>query len=463
MGVPTPSSSRSGTDRPVPQIPRLRSLLGISSFLKDPMGHFRNRFDEHGDTIRSYFGGMYPAIFTHRPSLIRHVLQKNHRNYQKGINQAGVIGHFLGNGLLSSNGDYWLQQRRLIQPGFHHQRLQGVLRIMEDVVQTELLRLQKHIDTGSTVDIFPEMVRMTFDIIARSIFRTGITEAERELLARNFSVLQEYLVKVIRLPFLKPWFRISGQQSKHEEVARSIAEVLLKYINERMGNNRVDDDLLQMLVDSRYEESGAGMTARQILNEVNILIVAGHETSANALSWILKLLAEHPEAAVRLKREADENLGSGGFGLAQLRKLAYTRQVIEEGLRLYPPAWFIDRVAIDDDEFEGVRIPAGANVAMLIYFTHRDPEYWVDPDQFQPERFSPEARKSHVPFQYLPFGGGPRLCIGHQFAMMEMQVALACFLRAFRPVPVPETNAVQPTPMITLRPDPGIPIRLEPW
>lgn len=425
---------------------------------KNPIPGFLHNFQEHGDTYRAYLGGIQPMMVTKDPDIIRHVLQKNHRNYIKTPIIFEKLRRFLGNGLLTSEGPYWLQQRRLIQPGFHRQRLQALVEIINQVIaQTEVKALE-HSGEGKEVDVYPMMMRLAFDIVTRSLFSTAVSDEKLDLLSNSLTSIQAFLVQQIRQPYLNPWFRISGQLAKHVNLGKAADEVLLGLIRDRRNSGESQEDLLQMLLDARYEDTGEGMSDQQLLEETNILITAGHETTANALSWIFYLLAKHPDKQDRLRSELEEVLGTEAPTFMDLPKLSYTTQVIEEGMRLYPPAWVTDRQAAQDDEVKGHHVPKGTMVVLAIYALHHDPKFWDDPEVFRPERFAPAARKQmNSNYSYLPFGGGPRLCIGNSFAMMEMQLVLAHYLRRYR-LQWQEEEAPEMLPLVTLRPKNGVPI-----
>lgn len=449
------------TPRTIPQIPRLRTVLNSFRFLQVPLQVLDGYLADYGDTMRTYIGGIYPGLMTVNPAIIQHVLQKNHRNYRKSPIQFDKLAHYLGNGLLTSDGDYWLRQRRLIQPGFHRQRLAGLTDIMLEVIDQSMDRIQADMNKNGQVDAYPHMMETAFRIIARSLFSAEMPEEELKILSDRITVLQEFIIRQIRQPFLEPWFRFSGQVRHHEQLSEEIDAILLKYIQQRKQSGETPDDLLQMLLDARYEDTGEGMTEKQLLDEVTILLVAGHETSACALAWTWYLLGRHPEVVQRMQEEASAVLGERRPSFEDLRNLTYTYQVIEESMRLYPPVWITDREAIDDDHVAGVDIPKGTTVIIYIYGAHHNPEQWEDPERFDPDRFSQKNKKNQEAFSHLPFGGGPRLCIGNNFAMMEMQLVLAQMIRRFH-IELLSGQEMTPLPLITMRPKEGVRMRFEP-
>lgn len=434
-------------------VDRIKSIRYALKYANDPITGMLENFEKYGETYSGYLGAIQPMMVTKNPEIVRHVLQKNHRNYIKTPMIFDKLRRFLGNGLLTSEGQYWLQQRRLIQPGFHRQRLEALVDIMDRVI----IESEKQLDDkkGGEVDIYPMMMRLAFDMVSRSLFSTAVEEEKLDFLSNSLTNLQSFLVQQIRQPYLNPWFRVSGQLKQHVRLSQAADKILLEIISQRRAAKEEHHDLLQMLLESRYEETGEGMTDQQLIEESNIIMTAGHETTANALSWIFYLLAKHPDVVSKLRTELDTVLGDRRPAFADLRQLPYTTQVIEEGMRLFPPAWITDRQAVSDDEVNGVRIPKGTMVVLMIYGLHQDPKYWSDPADFRPERFAPAEKKKLPPYVYLPFGGGPRLCIGNNFAMMEMQLVLAHYIRKYDLSLLPDQE-VEMLPLVTLRPKNGI-------
>jgi cytochrome P450 len=437
-------------------IPRLKTFSTSMRFLKDPMSIIAENLAHYGTSYFFYIGGVYPSIFTADPAFIQHVLQKNHRSYQKSPLHFEHLGHYLGNGLLTSDGDYWLRQRRLIQPGFHRSRLASLTQLMQSVIQESETRFDQLAAQG-TFDIAHEMMGTAFRIITRSIFSTNVKEEELEEMSEQITTLQAFIIQLIRQPYLNPWRKLSGQVRKHEQIATKFDETILGYIHARKSSGEYRDDLLQMLLDSRYEDTGEPMSEQALLDEVKILFVAGHETSANALAWSWYLLSQHPEVVAKIRAELDEVAPDRSLEFEDLGKLEYLTQVIEEVLRLYPPAWITDRQAAKDDEFNGIKIKKGTFLVTYIYGVHHSADYWEDPEAFRPERFAKGHKLEH-PYAYIPFGGGPRLCIGNHFAHMEMQLVIANLIRRYD-FELDADHLVEKQPLITLRPRYGIKMR----
>lgn len=440
-------------------VPRYKTLRSITRFLENPVPVLMEYVENYGDTFGYYVGGKQYAILSVDPEVNRHVLQTNHRNYKKSFILTDVLGKYVGHGLLTSNGDYWLRQRRMIQPGFHRGKLQAISGIMVDVMEDFMTKLEASMTAENTTVVMDEkMMELAFDMVAKSLFTTSADEKTLKTLADHTTSIQEFVTKQIRQPFLNPWFQVSGKVKKHLGIANETHQIMLEIIRERKESGVAHDDLLDMLLSAKYEDTGEGMNEKQLMEESLILFVAGHETTANALTWIFYLLTQHPDVVDKLRAEFEEQLGDRPPAFEDFRNLPYTTQVIEEAMRMYPPAWTTDRVAIEDDEINGLKIPKGTIVMNFIYGAHHHPKYWDSPEEFRPERFEKTVKKQQKPFMYFPFGGGPRLCIGNSFSMMEMQLILAQMLRKFDLRLVPDqTIAIHP--MITVRPK--YPIKIE--
>ncbi len=410
---------------------------------------------EHGPTYASYLGGAERIIYTADPELIQYILQKNQKNFGKSRLQTKVLSRFAGKGLLTVEGDYWRQQRRLIQPGFHKEKLSGLVDIMLSVIDSQLDLLEAKFEKQSVINISEEMMEMAFQIVAKSLFSTHTEAQDLKDLSDNITDIQRFVIKQVRQPFKIPWYYLSGQFRQADQTATHTRKILQDFIDLRRQETGEYHDLLDMLLSARYEDTGKGMTDTQLVDESLIFFSAGHETSANALAWTWYLLAQHPEVIHKIKEEITEVLADRPPSFMDLRRLSYTMQVVQESLRLYPPAWIMDRIALADDEFKGLKIPKGTMIFPFIYGVHRLPDYWKNPDDFNPDRFEKNLTKDRSAFSYLPFGGGPRMCIGVNFAYMEMQLVIVQTLRRMS-FELVDQEAVIPQPLITLRAAGGI-------
>ena len=445
-----------------PLVPRYISLVRAASFIANPIPILSANLNQYGRTYRFHIGGFKKGMVTTEPEIIQHVLQKNNRNYKKSEIQTDLLAHYIGKGLLTSEGAYWLRQRRLIQPGFHRDRLAKLVQIINDEIGICIKQLHKSAQTNKIVDLYEVMHTLAFRIVAKTLFSTGMNESQISKLSRQITDIQSFIVKQIRQPYAHLWHRWSGQIQACEGLAKETRQILSSIIEQRLGSGEQLDDLLQMLIDSRYEDTGEQMTLSQLLDECLILFVAGHETSANALAWTFYLLAKNPGKVIPLIRDTQVWVNYGkNPTFNHLKSLTYTTQCIEEALRLYPPAWIIDRVAIEKDTISGYKIPRNTLVILYIYGSHHDSALWNDPESFKPERFDTKTRKSIPDFAYFPFGGGPRLCIGNNFAMMEMQLVLTRLIKEFDFVLQSPSQATL-HPLITLRPLEKLEFRIVP-
>ncbi len=384
------------------------------------------------------------------PDGIRRVLQEPHRNYNKDVPDHNVLRLVLGNGLLTNDGASWLKQRRLIQPAFHRERVTALGTLM---VEATLVRLEQW-ETGGLngtnqpFDLTAEMSGLTLGIVGQALFGT-VLSVQTERIGWALTEVNRRLAEAFYLPWLL-WLP-TPQRHRLSVARRELDAVVEAIIRVRRARRQQHDDLLELLLEARDEETGEGMTDRQVRDEVLTLLLAGHETTANALSWTFLLLAQHPRVEARLQEEYQGVLSGRPPAIEDLPRLLYTRMVIEEAMRLYPPAWGLGRRALGEDEIRGYAVPQVAYVLLFPYVTHRHPAFWEWPDTFEPERFSTERAAERPPFAYFPFGGGPRLCLGNQFALYEAQLILATILSRYRLRLLPE-RIVTPQPLVTLRP-----------
>ena len=445
--------------RRLPAVSRLRSLLDSRHLGGDAAQVFRAHSRSLGETFLFRFGGFKRAIVSSDPAVLEHVLKTNHANYHKSEFQTARIQHFLGPGLLILHGQPWQRQRRLIHHGaFRPAKVASVASAMHECLDESLARFDGEIRRGP-VDIYPEMMRMTFRMVSRLVFSASLPDEDIDRISGAISTIQEFMVRQIVHPYLNPWFAVSGALRRHERMRDRCNQIVLDLIRRRRRHPGRSDDLLQVLMDAVSDETGEPMSDEAILHECMHLLVAGHETSSNALCWTLYLLSTHPEHVERVRAEYERVAGDSVLQYADLAQLPVTTQVVEESLRLYPPFWMVDRVAVADDHVMGVRIPKGTIVVAFIYGAHRSPRLWEDPDRFVPERFSPERKAAQPPFSYLPFGGGPRGCVGGNFAMLQMLMIVGRLLRRYDFELAPGQD-VSPRSMVFLRPSHGIRMRV---
>ncbi|MBT8219747.1 MAG: cytochrome P450 [Bacteroidia bacterium] len=445
----------------IPTVPRFRSIVNLTRFLDNPLPIIKDALNTYGDTYMVYLGGTLRNIMTINPDVIQHILQKNHKNYIKSDITKKRLGKYLGRGLLTTDGAYWLRQRRLIQPGFHKAKLALLIQTMNDEITRYIANLEKRILKGQNiVNINNEMMELTLNIVCKTLFGSGMTQNQVQDFGKNVHKVQGYLVREIRSPIFNWWRKINGQERKAREISHAINETVMGFVRKRRDSGERHEDLLDMLIYSQYEDTGTFMEDKQIQDEALILFVAGHETSAVSTSWTFMLLSQHPEVRRLIVQELDETKDDQIPGFEDIPKLDYSRQVVSESMRLYSPAWIIDRLALEDDEVAGYKIPKGSMIAAFVHGVHRSEKYWSNPDQFDPSRFEKSKMKERHPFSYFPFGGGPRLCIGQHFALMEMQLIISRLSQKFNYTLV-NPSIPEPKPLVTLRPEEDIMLRVE--
>lgn len=388
---------------------------------------------------------------------MKHVLVDNSANYDKQTRGYDVLRQFLGNGLLTSSGDFWRRQRRIAQPAFHRKRIAGFADIMVSDTLDMLRRWDDVAALGNSVDLAHEMMSLTLRIVGKTMLSTDVHDSA-DAVGNAVTVLNEWADAAIDslLPIGFP----TPATLRARDASRRLDRVIGDIVARRRAGEQAED-LLAMLMEAKDAETGESMTDKQLRDEVMTMFLAGHETTANALAWTFYLLSTHPDIERRVRAELDAALGGTPPSLADLPRLPYLLQVIKEAMRLYPPAWMIDRNAVADDEIGGYRIRRGTLVLISPYVTHRHPGMWPNPEGFDPERFTPEAEESRPRYAYFPFGGGPRQCIGNSFAMMEAQLIVATVLQRFKPWLVPG-HPVAPQTLITLRPRWGLRMGLMP-
>jgi cytochrome P450 len=426
---------------------------------KDPTGLFLRSTREHGDIVLFRFGPFRYFLANH-PGAAKHVLVDNHKNYVKSRSYRG-LKLLLGQGLLTSEGDFWRRQRKLAQPAFHRERLAGFARTMVDATDAMLGRWSR-VAAGEAFDVHAEMMRLTFRIVGQTLFSTDVeSDADAVGPALNVAIhfANDYAESLAPIPVWLP----TPHNLQFKRAVRTLDTLVQRIILARraQGVGGETGDLLSMLMSVEDEETGERMSDRQLRDEVMTLVLAGHETTANALSWTFYLLSRHPDVERRLFAEISQVLEGRPPSLDDLPKLTLCANVVQEAMRLYPPAWTFERQALEDDELAGCTVPAGAIVAISPFTLHRHPAYWDNPEGFDPDRFTPARSEGRPKHAYLPFGGGPRLCIGNSFALMEAQLIVASVVQRQRLSLVPG-HPVELEPVVTLRPRYGIQVRLAP-
>ena len=427
------------------QLSIVRFLFNAESIRKNPIPFHKKYFDQFGDSFSLKIGKTKHVILSRNNEVAEYILQKNHKNYQKSELQTKFISKYLGKGLLTANGDFWLKQRRLIQPAFHKQKMNQLVQNMQQTIVSEL----KDLPEEKTVSLFPIMNNLAFNVVAKSLFHISASEEKMNRLKVIITEVQEFLIKEIRVPYKAFWFKISGQIKKHQDLALESDAILREIAEERIKLGIKQNDLLDMLLETRYEDTGEGMSTQQLIDEIKILFIAGHETTANAMTFTMHLLGNHPEIQQKILEELLEIESQTDDIIEQLQKMTYTNAVINESMRLYPPAWITDRENIEDDTLLGYHIKDKTLIGVSFYELHRNPKYWDNPEDFNPERFLGEQKKKSYQYFY-PFGAGPRMCIGLGFAMYEMGLTLSYVVKKYKIASAKKD--IQLNPLITLKP-----------
>lgn len=405
--------------------------------------------------------GRQQFVLLNQPEFIEHVLLTNVRNYPKGRLNRRILGPALGEGLLTAEGDFWRRQRRIAAPAFQHARLAGLADTMAKAAERMGAQWKPDADSGVSRDIAHDMMALTMEIVALALFSHDIGDRIGALGAAVGTLIESlgrpHIFDLVGLPEWLPRRRDPAVTEALRYIDEAIAEILAA----RRAEPERDGDLLGMLLSARDADTGEGMSDRQLRDEIVTLFAAGHETTATALAWTWYLLALHPDVEARLHQELDTVLQGRRPGFSDLEAMPYTRMVVEETMRLYPPAYSISRTALEDDDVGGHRIHKGSFVNVSPWVTHRNPNLWPEPERFDPERFRPEQVKGRHRFAYFPFGGGQRVCIGNGFALMEARLILATMAQNYRLRLVPGQE-IEPLGRITLRPSHGMRMTLEP-
>jgi cytochrome P450 len=446
-----PSASLAPARRVIAPGPKGHPLFGmLPEFRGDRLAFLVRVAREYGSVARFKVRDRSVFLVTD-PAGAKHVLQDNADNYGRKTRSVEALKETLGNGLLTTTGPSWWRNRRLAQPSFHKQRLAGFAGTMA-AASVEFVDELARAGGGAAFDVVPMFTRLTLRILGRCLFERDLTD-EADAVGRALSVVLHHTIEKLAALFPLPGIVPTPKNLRFRAALRALDRVVLSLIAERRRDAADRGDLLSMLLAARDEETGDGLTDQQLRDEVMTLLLAGHETTAMTLAWTFYLLSLHP--GVRRTLETEVDAAPPDVGVEALGRLRYTRMVLDEALRLYPPAWVVTRSADGDDEIGGFTIPAGSRVLVSPYVTQHDPKLWDDPEGFDPERFAPEASEGRPRYAYFPFGGGPHLCIGAGFATMEATIVLATVARRLR-LDLEPGRAVAIDPLVTLRPKPGI-------
>lgn len=442
--------------RRVPVGPRGYPLIGnLLHVQRDRLGLMLSAARRYGDAVRLRMGPKTLYLFNN-PEHAKHVLSENHANYRKGL---GLVHarRALGDGLLTSDGELWRSQRRAVQPSFQRERVAQAAGAIADETGRMLARWRAA--PGATVDLVAELTELTLGVLGRFLLRANLASSEH--IGRAFAVVQDQaMFEMVTLNAVPPWLPLP-RQLRFRRARRELDQLVSRLVSERVGGAAPGDDLLSRLLIANGRESDPRVRQRRLRDELVTLLLAGHETTASTLGWTWYLVDRHPAVYERLHAEARDTLGDRAPTNDDLAKLSYTTRVVEEAIRLYPPVWMLTRLAVEDDDVNGYHVPAGADVLICPYVLHRHPGFWDHPESFDPQRFRSALTASRPRYAYIPFGAGPRFCIGSNLGMMEAVLVTAMIAREFRPRR-PTSDPVVPEPMLSLRLRGGLPMTMEP-
>ena len=453
--------TRHKSDRPAvlpkvgPPGPEGRFLTGnLLDYTRDHLGFLTRCARRYGDVVGLRFVNV-PVYLLNHPDHVEYVLVRNNRNFVKSRGERISLG-FLGNGLLTSEGSFWRRQRRLAQPAFHQDRIAAYGEVMVERAGRMVVGWRD----GEVRDAHDDMGRLTLEIVARTLFGVPLGSTEFEEVGDALATISRRFTGRGGVFFQVPEKIPTPGNLRFRRAIRRLDALIYGIIHDRRASSEDAGDLLSMLLAVRDEETGEGMTDRQLRDEAMTVFLAGHETTANTLSWTLYLLSGDPEVESRLQEELCEVLAGRPPTIDDLPRLRYTDMVVKESMRLYPPAWAFGREALADCEIGGYYVPAGTQLIVSQWVMHRDPRYYEEPGKFRPERWGDGSTESLPKYAYFPFGGGPRLCIGQSFAKMEAVLLLATIAQQFRLRSAPGER-IAPQPSITLRPRNGMRMVLE--
>lgn len=429
-------------------------LIGHArELLRDGVGFLLQSQAKYGDIVRLKLGPRVAFALFH-PDHVQHVFIKRREIYTKQSRGFNKLRQVIGDGLLTSEGDFWLRQRKLSQPAFSATRLAAFASSMVIATEQTMQPWDAANRDARPIAIAEEMMALTMRIVGETLLGADVTADTSDVGPALSLVIEEINRRIHsvwnfseRLPLRR--------NRRHQQALQTLDRSVQKIIDQHRNQPAASDDLLTMLMQARDEETGAQMSDKQLRDEVMTFFLAGHETTAKALTWTFYLLSQHVEVRRRLEREVDSVLSGRAATANDLRNLPYAKQVVQESMRLFPPVWIVSRQLIEDDEIDGVKIPAGAPVLLVQYVTHRHRDFWDNPEGFDPDRFHPDQSEGRHPYAYFPFGAGPRICIGNHFAMMEAVLILATVTSKWRLNLVPGRPVV-PEGSVTLRPKHGL-------
>jgi cytochrome P450 len=431
-------------------------LVGVlPQLFRDPIAFCTDAVRKHGDLVALDLGFSTAYIVCH-PAHVKQVLQEKNQNFGKGKSWE-AMRPVIGNSLATADGEYWLKQRRTIQPAFHRDRLTRIAALLVDTIEKRLDRWQENVKSGAPVDLTRELKQLSLDGFLGSMFGASLTDEEASSLDDALRTVAEGIGAAMVASFLPRLVPVPGKK-KFRRAIETVDRVVYRVLADRRASRQASDDLLGMLLTARDEATGDGMNDRQLRDELVGLFMAAFETTSLSVGWTIYALTQHRHVEARLASEVRRVLGERAPTFDDVRDLAYPRMVFEEGMRRYPPGWVLPRQANEDDEIGGYKIAAKSFILVCNFLSHTHPEFWDEPERFDPDRFSAERASGRSKYAYYPFGAGPHQCIGNNFATMHAQFILASLVRRYRfelAAPV-RVKAVH----VTLRPDPALLLRV---
>ncbi len=422
----------------------LEVLWNAPKIMKNPLKYHNKWFERSGDTFRIHTSFDQSSLFTRDADLVKYVLQTSEKKYHKSAYQTDRLAFYLGNGLLTSSGTYWKKQRKLIQPSFYKKKLNTVANIIKEVAIREI----EKIEADKEADIHLITSSLAFKIVAESLFGYACDTQTIDRIQHIMEKVQKDFIFELRFPFLRWWRQVSGKRKHTKNLSLELQSIIGELVEARRLTQGEFDNLLDILLNCTYE-GGTKMTTEQLVDEILILFIAGHETTANALAFTLGLLGQNQDVQEKVLKEISAFSTASQSLMGLFEEASFVKQCIDESMRLYPPAYFSDRVAIEDDYYKDLTFKKGEQLLISFFEIHRNSNFWEKSTEFLPDRFEKERVKAYSG-NYFPFGGGPRMCVGSNFAMYEMLVVITEIIKRFKVTTV--AKEIKYEPLITLRP-----------
>jgi len=439
-----------------PPAPTTPFLYGLRDYRRDSLAFLAHLIDRYGDVVK--WRMPITIHIVNHPDDVKRVLSAPSERFSKQTLDYRILAGSLGNGLVTADGAAWARQRRLMQPMFHNRAI-NPFDAPINALTADMLARWARLPPGRPLALEQEMSTLTFKVVGTTLFGVDV-EPFAEEIAHILEVINISTHELRALLTLLPWLP-TPHNRRTQDAVRRLDRIVYGLIDARRRSRERRDDILDRLLAARDEEDGSGMDEKQIRDEVVTLLLAGHETSSNALLWTFEQLARHPDVEARLLEELRRELQGTAATSADLARLPYLKQVVQETMRVRPPVWAIARRSHQDEMMRGYHVPAGAYLMIMPYMLHRHRDFWPEPQRFDPERFSPQRAESRHSYCYIPFAAGPRTCIGAGMAMLEIQLVLASVLPRWRVTPVPG-HPLEPAAKVTLKPKYGMPVTLTP-